>query len=80
MNVRCLFFIAPVLLLTADRLSSHLSQVRHLLLKILDLPLDTALAVSPCVKRIWRFWHCRAVLLPPTCARRVLRIEWYGCH
>jgi hypothetical protein len=40
MNVRCLSFIAPVFLPTAGQLSSHLCQVRHLSLKILDLFLE----------------------------------------
>jgi hypothetical protein len=40
MTVRCLFFIAPVFLLTAGQVSSHLSQVRLLSLKIFDLFLD----------------------------------------
>ena len=40
MTVRCLSFIAPVFLLTAGQVSSHLSQVRLLSLKIFDLFLD----------------------------------------
>ena len=40
MTVRCPSFIAPVFLLTAGKLSSHLSQVRLLSLKILDLFLE----------------------------------------
>jgi len=43
MTVRCLSCIAPVFLLTAGKLSSHLSQVRPLSLKIFDLFLDVGL-------------------------------------